>query len=331
MAGYVMAEQQLTEQLSVLAGVRVEATDLSATGNQIEDEENVVGQITQESDYINVLPSVHFKYNLSNRTVLRLAWTNTLARPNYVDLVPSQDVVFGDEEVYLGNPELDPTTSMNFDFMAEHYFKSVGIISGGAFFKSINDFIYTFQGEIEDDTYGPAANGFDIFQPLNGDDATVFGLEFAIQRQLDFLPGFAKNFSVYLNYTYLTSSADGIRNEDGDERDDLDLPNTAPNMFNGSLGYADKRFSARFSVNFSDAYIDEIGGSAFEDRYYDKQLFLDFNASYAITDNFRLYVDLTNITNQPLRYYQGISDRTMQLEYYGQRLNVGLKYDLFKK
>ncbi|MEL7122297.1 MAG: TonB-dependent receptor [Bacteroidota bacterium] len=330
-AGYVMTEQKLSDKLTVLAGVRVEATSLTAIGNQIEDEENVVGQITQESDYTNVLPSVHFKYDLNQRTILRFAWTNTLARPNYIDLVPAEDVVFGDEEIFVGNPDLDPTTSMNFDLMAEHYFKSVGLISGGVFYKSINDFIYTFQTRTTDESFGDGTDGFDVFQPLNGDDASIFGFEFAFQRQLDFLPGFAKNFNLLLNYTHLTSTADGIRNEDGDVRDDLDLPNTAPNMFNASLGYADKKLSLRLSANFSDSYIDEIGGNDFQDRYYDQQFFLDFNASFALNKNLRIYADLNNITNQPLRYFQSVRDRTQQVEFYGQRLTFGLKYDFFKR
>ena len=197
------------------------------------------------------------------------------------------------------------------------------IVSGGLFYKSISDFTYVFQSEDE--------NGYEVYQPLNGDDASVFGAEVSFQRRLDFLPGFAKNFSIYLNYTYLTSSADGIRNEDGEERTDLDLPQTSPNMFNGSLGYAGKKFSLRLSANYSDAYIDEIGGNAFEDRYYDEQFFLDFNANVALNNNLSLYLNLNNITNQPLRYYQGVSSRTMQMEYYDMRLTFGLKYDLFKK
>ena len=279
-----MANQKLSEKFSVLVGLRVEATNITATGNQIEDEENVIGEITRESSYTNVLPGVHFKYDISNQTVLRFAWTNTLARPNYADLVPSLDIVTSDEEIYAGNPDLEATTSMNFDVMAEHYFQSVGLISGGLFYKDIENFIYTFQGEATDDSLGAGTAGFDVFQPLNGDGASVFGVELAFQRQLDFLPGFARNFSLYLNYTYLSSSADGIRNEDGDERTDLDLPNTAPNMFNGSLAYADRKFSARLSANFSDSYIDEIGGNDFEDRYYDTQLFIDFNASFQVNE-----------------------------------------------
>ena len=117
----------------------------------------------------------------------------------------------------------------------------------------------------------------------------------------------------------------------GDERTDMTLPNTSPNMFNGSLGYDDGKFTARISGNFADAYIDEIGSNEFTDRYYDKQFFLDINVGYAITKQLRVYADLTNLTDQPLRYYQGAKNRTMQAEYYGKRLTFGLKYDLFKK
>jgi TonB-dependent receptor len=330
-AGYVMANQKLTDKLGVLFGLRIENTNITATGNQIEEEENVLGTITEESSYTNILPGVHFKYDVTERTVLRFAWTNTLARPNYIDLTPTIDVILSDGEIFQGNPNLNPTTSMNFDLMAEQYYDNVGIISGGVFYKNIKDFVYTFIRLTSDDTFGPGTTGFELTQPQNGDNASIFGAEFSFQRQLDFLPGFARNFSIYANYTYLTSNANGIRNADGDEREDLGLPNTAPNMFNGSLGYAAKRFSSRLSANFSDAYIDEIGGRAFEDRYYDQQFFLDFNVTYAVGKNFTLYADLNNITNQPLRYYQGVRSRTQQMEYYNRRLTFGLKYDIFNK
>ncbi|MDH7913529.1 TonB-dependent receptor [Winogradskyella sp. SYSU M77433] len=326
-AGYAMLNQNITDKFSVLAGVRLEHTSIESTGNELVFNEDGdvegIADVNDKNSYTNILPGVHLKYNVTDNTILRFAWTNTLARPNYVDLVPYREISNEDREIFLGNSELDPTTSMNFDFMAEHYFKSVGIVSGGLFYKSISDFTYIFQSEDEE--------GYQVYQPLNGDDASVFGAEVSFQRRLDFLPGFAKNFSIYLNYTYLTSSADGIRNEDGEERTDLDLPQTSPNMFNGSLGYAGKKFSLRLSANFSDAYIDEIGGNAFDDRYYDEQFFLDFNANVALNKNLSLYVNLNNITNQPLRYYQGVSSRTMQMEYYDMRLTFGLKYDLFKK
>jgi TonB-dependent receptor len=323
-AGYAMANQKISEKFSILAGLRIESTSIEATANQIEDEENLIGRVTRETSYTNILPSVHLKYDYNPKTVFRFAWTNTLARPNYEDLVPTVDIVASDEEIFLGNPELEATTSMGFDLMAERYFDNVGILSGGVFYKDIKDFIYILQSEDAD-------TGFDIFQPQNAESASILGAEIAFQRQLDFLPGFAKNFNIYLNYTYLTSSTDGVFTEDGDERTGLDLPGTSPNMFNASLAYNDNKFNVRLSANYSDAYIDEIGGNAFDDRFYDEQFFLDFNVNFAINDNLRIYADLNNITDQPLRFFQGVRNRTMQAEYYGRRLTLGLKYDVFKR
>ncbi|MHA7942703.1 TonB-dependent receptor [Formosa sp. 3Alg 14/1] len=332
-AAYVMTDQNITDNFSFLLGVRLEHTMADAVGNEIIFNEDgdideigdvlAISPVTSKNDYTNILPSLHLKYDVTDHTVLRFAWTNTIARPNYEDIVPSREINNEDDEISLGNPDLNPTTSINFDLMAEHYFTNVGLVSGGLFYKNIHDFIYTFQYEDE--------NGFEVYQPFNGDKANLFGFEAAYQRQLDFLPGFLQNLNIYLNYTYLKSDASGIRNEDGEERDDLDLPQTAPNMFNASLGYTSKYFSLRLSGNYSDAYIDEIGGRAFEDRYYDEQFFLDFNARANITKQLSFYVDVNNITNQPLRYYQGSSERTMQMEYYQARVTFGLKYDLFRK
>ena len=320
-AGYVMAKYDITSALSTTLGVRVENTSLEYTGNEVENEEDFVREITNSDSYTNVLPGVHFKYNATENLILRAAWTNSLARPNYYDLVPYVDNRPDDEEIFMGNPELEATTSMNIDFMAENYFETIGLISFGYFYKNVDGFIYVQATE--------NADGFDIYQPQNGGTGTINGIETSFQRQLDFLPGALKGLGIYLNYTYTNSSASGVANEDGDLREDLGLPGTAKNLFNGSLSFETKKLIVRASLNYSGDYVDEVGGDAFSDRYYDKQLFLDVNASYAFTKNWRFFVEGNNLTNQPLRYYQGTKDRTMQMEYYNARFNAGVKFDLF--
>jgi len=328
-AGYVMWNQRLTDRLTLLAGLRVENTQISYTGNQVLDEEELIGEVTAESNYTNVLPGLHLKYNVSDNFSIRAAWTNSLARPNYYDLVPFQNIIAEDEEIQAGNPNLKPTTASNVDLMVERYFRSVGLFSAGAFYKKVDDFIYTFV----DEEYVSELTGGDewtFFQPLNGGTANVYGFEVALQRQLDFLPGALKGLGVYLNYTYTGSDATGIRNGDGEEREGLDLPGAVPHLFNASLSFETKRLVLRLSANYAHDYIDEVGDNDFSDRYYDRQFFLDANGSYAITSKLRIFADANNLTNQPLRYYQGIRNRTQQAEYYNARFNVGLKFDLFK-
>jgi TonB-dependent receptor len=329
-AGYAMWNQHITDRFSILAGVRVENTQTKYTGNEVLDEEELIGAVTAEDNYTNVLPGLHLKYNINDNFILRAAWTNTLARPNYYDLVPYQSIIAEDEEIEAGNPNLKPTKSSNLDLMAERYFKSIGLVSAGAFYKKVDDFIYTAVDEeyVSDVTGG---DEWTFFQPLNGGEANLYGFEAALQRQLDFLPGFWKGFGVYLNYTYTASDAKGIRNGDGEERSGLDLPGAVPHLFNASLSFETKKLVLRVSANYAHDYIDEVGDDDFTDRYYDRQFFLDANGSYAITKNLRLFAEANNLTNQPLRYYQGVRNRTQQAEYYNARFNVGLKFDFFGK
>lgn len=324
-SGYIQADQQFGK-FKVLTGVRIESTTFDYIGNEVEDEETLIREIEGSDSYINILPSLHLKYDITDDIIVRAAWTNSLARPNYFDLVPYVDNRIEDEELFLGNPNLKPTTSSNFDLMGEMYFKSVGLFSFGGFYKSIDNFVYTSASEQTIDGIE-----YDVFQAQNTGNGSIKGFEVSLQRQLDFLPGIWKGLGVYINYTNLSSDVNGIANEDGDQRDDVSLPGTANNMFNGSLSFETKKLVLRASINYSSDYIDEVGGNAFEDRYYDEQFFLDINASYAVTSQWRIFAEANNLTNQPLRYYQGRQNRTMQSEFYGPKYNVGVKFDMFNK
>lgn len=338
-AGYIRWDQDFSAKLSMIAGVRLENTAIDYRGNIVEDEEELAGQRNVKNSYLDVLPGITFKYNVTDHTVLRLAATTAIARPNYYDIAPYLNSIVEDEELSAGNPELKAAYAWNFDLMVEHYFTSVGILSGGLFYKNISDFVYTYS----DQQYStekfaaeypgtqnpvPAGERWTYKQARNGNNVKVYGFEVALQRQLDFLPGFLKGFGIYANYTYTRSEADGVYNGDGEKRTGVTLPGTAPHMFNASLSYEVKRFSARLSGNYAAAYLDELGGTDFDDRYYDQQFFLDANASYSITKQLRVFAEANNLTNQPLRYYQGVSSRTMQAEFYRPRYNLGFKFDL---
>jgi TonB-dependent receptor len=324
LGGYIMLNQNIGSKLFLIAGVRVENTSQEYQGNQYDadEDENTLTDVVSDS-YINVLPGLHLKYDFNRTTILRAAWTNTMARPNYFALVPYREISREDNEIAIGNPGLIPTTSMNFDLMFEKYLKTIGIVSAGIFYKDIKDFIVT---ETREDYLFEGTTWDTYSQPINGGNATIFGFEAAAQRQLDFLPGFWKGFGVYANYTYTTSSVTDFQIE-GREDDDISLPGTAKHTMNGSLSYDNRRFSFRTSVNYASDFVEEFGEEAFYDRYYDKAIHLDVNANYAVTPQFRIYAEAINLLNQPLYYYQGISSRLMQAEYYNVRFQFGVKLD----
>ncbi len=337
-AGYIRWDQNLSNKMLLILGLRTEGTFINYTGNHIIDNESNE-QIKESNSYVNLLPNVTYKYDIKDNLVFRAAYTTALARPNYYDLVPYTNINSEDAAMSVGNADLKVTYSHNFDIMAEYYLSSVGILSGGVFYKKLNNFIYKYKDiQYTSEKYTkdfpdlsnpiPAGEKWEFTQSRNGNGVDVFGLELALQRKLDFLPtSFLKNLAVYLNYTYTHSEAKGIADEDGNERSNISLPGTAPHMFNASLSWENKKFLARVSLNTTSSYIDELGSSDFYDRYYDKQLFLDANASYKITHSLRIFAEANNLTNQPLRYYQGSEDKMMQLEYYQPTFNMGIKYD----
>ncbi len=325
-AAYGMLQQNLGDKFSFIAGVRVEKTTIDYNGFDIdvetaEDLSDVINT-SGSNNYTNWLPNLQAKYNFNKNTIVRAAWTNTIARPNYFDLVPYRNINSDDLEAEYGNPNLNPTEAMNFDLMFEHYFNNVGIVSAGAFYKDLDKFIYNSFTQ-EQITVNSATEIYDVTRPFNGGTAEIYGFEVALQRKLNFLPGFLRNLTIYGNYTYTDSKTDGIAGRE----DGLPLAGAVKNMFNGSLAYESSKLSVRASLNFADDYIFEYGEDSFTDVYYDDQLFIDVNASYSITKNLQIFAEAKNLTNQELRFYQGAKHQTKQAEFYNYNWNAGLKYN----
>ncbi len=327
-AFYGQYEKALNDRLSMIAGLRVEMTDVDYTGNEYFVEADSVAAREGTDSYLNVLPGLHLRMDYDERTVLRFAFTNTLARPNYYDLVPYRAFNEEDLEVEIGNEALEPTTSMNIDLMAVRYYSNVGIVSFGVFSKFIRDFIYV-QSTEESFTISGETNDYEVIQPLNGAEATLFGFEFAIQRRLDMLPGLFERLNAYANYTFTTSSVDNPAfDEAGLDPDGL--PGAAPHSLNTSLTYQDERLVLGLSYNFNAAYLDpdDVDLTPGLERYYDATHYLDFNGSWAFSPKLRFFLEANNLLDQPLRYYAGDSDRTTQVEHYDRRMSLGMKFDL---
>ena len=135
---YGQAEVHTSPKLMLLFGARYEYTSSSYEARNLIDGEELV-PVSGDGSYGNVLPSFHATYAINDQSNIRFAATTALSRPNFIDIVPRQDTNTEDEEIDRGNPGLDPSTAMSLDLLYEYYFKGVGVLTAGLFYKDISD------------------------------------------------------------------------------------------------------------------------------------------------------------------------------------------------
>ena len=338
-AAYVMGHYELNE-LTVIGGVRFERTENSMQGNLVElvEEDGIRnGMVLTEdtifttvqsfdNEYTDVLPSLSIRYNASSDVVLRGGLFKSVVRPGISQLAPRfivEEADDGEREGEFGNPELDPFSAWNYDLSAEWYFAPEAVIQLGVFYKTIDDFIVNAEFDSGDAPFNGVYNGIafdEALIPLNGDKATVTGYEIAYQQALTQLPAPFDGLLVSFNYTYTDSEGDiGGRN--------IPLPAASENNYNAMLGYEKGPFSIRLSATYRDEYLDELAGSAEEDRYVKDHTQYDVSASYRVTDNVRVFAQLVNLDDEPyVAFQKGPGrDRLLQYEEYSWTGKLGVQ------
>lgn len=323
-AGYAMGKLSLNK-FDIITGLRYEHTGFEYDGNVVNF--NNAGKyvstnkVAVKSAFDGFYPSLNLKYAIDQRTNLRAAATRSLSRPGYYDLVPWQEVESGRERMKIGNPQLDQSTATNYDFLFEHYLKSLGLISGGVFYKDIKDYIY----ESVYTQQGGEFNGYRVTQTVNGANARVYGYEVAWQQQLTFLPGFLNGFGIYGNFTQIQSKfkVPGIVNDRT-----VRLPSMRPKVGNASLSYEKYGFSGRISLNFYETFISELAEEQKDDLMEKGRMQLDFSASQKINKKFTVFMGISNINNAQtiLEFGDG---RPTDHKYFSVWGNIGFKYNPF--
>ncbi|WP_421570826.1 TonB-dependent receptor [Stenotrophomonas sp. PD6] len=311
--------------LRIIGGVRVENTQFQATGNRVDVAANgrsyTVTPLSADRSYTNVLPGLHLRYDAGSDWVLRAAANKTVSRPSFGDIAPRIGYNRGDEEVRLGNPELDPYESKNLDLSFERYIGSTGILSLGLFHKSIDGYIVNTVSDSD-----PEYPGFEVTRVINGDKAKVYGAEFNWQQQLSFLPAGWDGLLVGASGTWLETDFDpGL---DGRAEEDFTLPRASKHVYSAHLGYEKAGFSTRIAAVYRSEYLDTLGDSRAYDIFVAPNTQLDFSLDYKITSNVSVYFEAQNLLDKPLELYQGVRSRTLQNEEYGRTYALGLKVAL---
>ncbi len=341
---YGMTQLNLTPKFSTVMGLRLENTKNDYIQPYPEDAD-IIGksELTGSGGYSNILPSIHFMYKFNNNNNLKLAYSTGLARPRYVNLIPSMVIneppasnsALG--EIKYGNPDLEPRTAYNFDIMFDRFTSNLGLLSFGVFFKNFKAW-HTTKTWIEkhdfvndDGDYAPdgVEETYEASMPVMGDGtANFYGFEMNAQQRLAAFSPALKYFAVNANYTYTKSKGE----IDGRT---VVMTRSPKHIANMSLIYdnVDLGLSVVVAANYRDALLTGVGDNKYRDVYFDHEFFVDFSIVQKITDKILLIGQLNGlgITNEhevlgnPRKDYS----RTQQTEWYGLYGTLGLQYTLW--
>jgi TonB-dependent receptor len=328
-AGYVMAEWDVTPRLKLYGGVRNEYTKAVLNGNKYDVQSKRLSGSDVETDYNSLLPMLLARYAVNDFTNIRAAYTRTFIRPLFNDFTPGQsvDVTGAVKTITRGNPDIKPTYADNFDLTAEHFFGNIGFVSAGLFYKNLTDLMFSSRDyeTIDGESYY-------VIQARNLSKASLLGFEVAANRRFDMLPGFFKGLGLEANYTFISSDAEVPVYINGQAQTvKAPLQNQSKHLFNTVLYYELNGLTVKLAGNYRGASLETLSSSLPADLWVwtDKNFTVDFAASYAINKQLRLFAEVQNLTNEPVRMYLGDKARTKDLEWSAVRGQMGIRWSLF--
>ena len=236
-AGYLMMDLNYGKNISFNAGVRYEKEETDYNGYGVVDiastpydKLDTLSNSKRSNEYI--LPSATLRFNYSDWGDLRVAYSKSIARPEYYAFIPhySADIrnnlTGGNQAGYAftngaaGNKFLEPAISNNLDLIFSFYGNYIGLFTVGGFYKEIDKFFYiksfkvididTDNQILRDNEYNfavPKGSTSIIWKNMEN-TAYIRGLEFSWQSNLWYLPKPLNGIVLGLNYSKISSSAE---------------------------------------------------------------------------------------------------------------------------
>jgi TonB-dependent receptor len=299
-------------KLRLDGGVRYVRTDVGSSAII------AASPVTVKRHYDNFLPSFNAALNITPDLVARVSYARSMTRPGLAALNIAAPVFEYTTRTVsnLGDPNLKPYLSNDFDAGLEWYFSKGGLFAIGAFKKDIISSLTTsvvqqavpheyWAAIYADPRYSPSYNAdpataqYTFYKTVNTPGGnSVTGFEATLNLPFTFLPGMLSNLGFASNYTHVTA------------RDSTGL---SPNSYNFTGYYDTGKTGLRVSVNKRDDYLlSEPGGNGHvqERKYGPTQV--DLSAYYNLTKRLSLNVQGINITNEKERIY-GTGDGSQYL------------------
>ncbi len=251
---------------------------------------------TDGGNYRNYFPGIHFVYEPLPSLLGRASYNRSISRPSVANLIPSVTENLENNTVSMGNPELKPYLSDNFEVSVEKYFEPVGQFSIGVFLKEISNYSRSVSETVGSqgvDGQGQYA-GYTLTTTRNIGSARIRGVEVSYQHQFSFLPGALKGLGAMANFTYLQAEGNF-----GATTTTTKLAQLAPHSGNAGINYRYRGFDARVLANWTDTKYKGTNGNM--DLYADERLFIDVKLQYSIRRKYDVFLDITNLTDEPTR------------------------------
>ncbi len=312
---YAMADMKINEKLRVVFGARFENYYVKAANKVDENEPTYKGNSTTTN---NVLPSLNFTYSLTDNMNLRLAGSQTVARPVFREIAPQSfyDYIAGMR--FTGNPNLEPSSITNVDLRWEYFFGRGEMIAISGFYKY-------FEAPIER-RLDPGSAGEILY--FNAEATDLLGVEAEFRKKLDFI-GF-EGLSFGSNVTLVQSSVRLTENErqwrEGSTRPML---GQAPFLINAYLSYSNtkSKFDANLGFNVGGRKMFLITAQNTPYIYEKPRELLNFTMSKGFGDHWSVDLSINNILNAPYEaaYMEDIEKSSVKYEE-GVTYQIGVKY-----
>ncbi len=289
LAGYAGATVAFGKLANVSGGVRVEDNRQQLTSATYNG-----GRVNVDNPVLSVLPSLNASYNTGEQSLVRVAASRTVNRPEFRELAPFNFYDFSTNSSLFGNPDLRTASILNLDARWELYPSTTEVFSVGAFYKDFTDpiemfFVSSTGGGTRSFTYG------------NADRATSMGVEVEARRTLGFLTkaDWGKRLGVTFNGSLIRSEVDLGARAVG-QKQVRPMMGQSPYVANAGLYYevSEKRLRASLLWNVFGKRLYAVGSELFPDIYEMPRHSLDLTCSKGLGEHFDVKVGVQDILNQ---------------------------------
>lgn len=315
-AGYVSGSLPLGK-LDLTAGFRGEYNV------QTIDARTNTGLVNIENPVFAPLPSLNAAYNLSDRSLVRAAYSRSVNRPEFRELAPFLYYQFEYEAALIGTPDLKTAFIDNIDLRWEMYPNPGELLSLGTFYKNFKDPIETYLQITSENPqlyYDNAVN------------AAAWGVELEFRKSLASVGvnRFLRNTSVNLNAAYIHSNVD-VGTTATNQIQNRPLQGQSPYIINIGLYYMDDEtgLSMNTAYNVFGPRIFSVGDKVFPSWWEMPRQSVDFQIAKIWRNKLETKLNIQNLLNASYRLYQdNNSDNTINLDHEAliQRYKVGTQF-----